>query len=142
MLHSQTTSPQLLKVLIKLMGMEILENFRLVGGTALSLLRGHRLSDDIDLFTYQEYGSINFSAIETQIGNSFSYVINTNEEFPELKELNKAGLHLYIGEDESTALKADILNWSDPFYFDPIIIDNIRLATEKEIATMKLDAIS
>ena len=58
MLHIQTTNPELLKVLKKLMGMEMLKDFRLVGGTALSLLRGHRISEDIDLFTYQEYGAI------------------------------------------------------------------------------------
>ncbi len=31
--------------------------FRLVGGTSLSLRYGHRMSDDIDLFTDAEYGS-------------------------------------------------------------------------------------
>lgn len=43
---------------------DVFSDFRLVGGTALSLLRGHRMSIDIDLFTDAEYGTINFEAID------------------------------------------------------------------------------
>jgi Nucleotidyl transferase AbiEii toxin, Type IV TA system len=39
------------------------KDFRLVGGTALSLYRGHRLSEDIDLFTDAPYGSIDFGVL-------------------------------------------------------------------------------
>ena len=35
--------------------------FRLVGGTSLSLQLGHRMSDDIDLFTDDPYDSFNFA---------------------------------------------------------------------------------
>lgn len=122
--------------------MDMLSDFRLVGGTALSLLRGHRISEDIDLFTYQEYGSVNFPKIEKRIKEIFPFVINTDDNFPELKELVTTGLHLHLGEDEAIAIKVDILNWIDPFYFDQMIVDNIRLATELEIATMKLDTLS
>lgn len=142
MLHTQTTSKELLKVLKKLMSDDRLADFRLVGGTALSLLRGHRISDDIDLFTFQNYGFVDFTAIENNIRNTFSFVINSNDNFPELKELTTIGLHLYLGEDEATSVKVDIINWNDPFHFAPLIIDEIRMATELEIATMKLDAIS
>lgn len=48
--------------------------FRLVGGTALSLQLGHRMSDDIDLFTDHEYGSIDFDAIDSYLRNQFHYV--------------------------------------------------------------------
>jgi len=34
----------------KLMESDLLKDYRMVGGTALSLYRGHRRSDDIDLF--------------------------------------------------------------------------------------------
>lgn len=37
---------------------KVFEPFRLVGGTALSLQMGHRLSVDIDLFTDAEYGTL------------------------------------------------------------------------------------
>lgn len=52
----------------------LLEAFRLVRGTALSLLKGHRISVDIDLFTDQEYGTTNFRAIEQWIERSFPVV--------------------------------------------------------------------
>lgn len=141
MLYTKSTGKELLEVLRKLMSLELLADFRLVGGTALSLLRGHRISEDIDMFTYQEYGAVDFIAVENEIKQAFPYLWNTSDEFPELKE-NKTGLHLYIGEDKKSAVKVDILNWNDPFYFEQKIIDGIRLATLEEIATMKLDTIS
>ena len=48
-----------------LMAAEAFAAFRLVGGTALSLYRGHRMSIDIDLFTDAEYDSVDFEAIDT-----------------------------------------------------------------------------
>lgn len=51
MLKTFTTSDELLSVLKLLMKMPLLANFRLVGGTALSLLHGHRKSEDIDFFS-------------------------------------------------------------------------------------------
>lgn len=53
-LHKDTVSPNLLNILEKLMVSEALKDFCLVGGTALSLQRGHRRSIDIDLFTDDE----------------------------------------------------------------------------------------
>lgn len=50
MLHHETTSNELFDVLVRLMSMAELSDFRLVGGTALSLLRGHRESVGIDMF--------------------------------------------------------------------------------------------
>ncbi len=64
MLHAFTTSEELLQILRTLMKVPSLRAFRLVGGTALSLLKGHRISEDIDMFTSIEYGSLNFVAIE------------------------------------------------------------------------------
>ncbi|WP_316844331.1 nucleotidyl transferase AbiEii/AbiGii toxin family protein [Pedobacter psychrodurus] len=53
---------------------EELSAFRLVGGTALSLYLGHRLSVDIDLFTDAAYGSIDFDLIEEFLRVKFPYV--------------------------------------------------------------------
>ena len=49
-MYSESVTPELLEVLRKLMAVEALLPFRLVGGTAISLQMGHRLSIDIDLF--------------------------------------------------------------------------------------------
>jgi hypothetical protein len=47
MLKTFTTSEELFQVLKELMKIPSLKDFRLVGGTALSLLHGHRKSEDI-----------------------------------------------------------------------------------------------
>ena len=51
MLHKETVSSEMWILLQTLMKDEMLKDFNLVGGTALSLQIGHRLSIDIDLFT-------------------------------------------------------------------------------------------
>jgi hypothetical protein len=50
--------------LLILMSANEFKDFHLVGGTALSLHLGHRMSADIDLFTDAAYGSVDFDAIE------------------------------------------------------------------------------
>ena len=53
MLREETVEPGTLGLLKKIVTLPELKQFRLVGGTALSLLYGHRKSIDIDLFTDQ-----------------------------------------------------------------------------------------
>jgi Nucleotidyl transferase AbiEii toxin, Type IV TA system len=51
MLQIETVEPHTFSVLKQLMEMPELKDFSLVGGTALSLLYGHRMSVDLDLFS-------------------------------------------------------------------------------------------
>lgn len=51
MLYYNTVNELLKQILLTLMSAEVFAPFRLVGGTALSLQLGHRMSIDIDLFT-------------------------------------------------------------------------------------------
>ncbi len=55
MLHTQTLSPQTLELIQALQEEPLLQGFHLVGGTALALQIGHRISIDIDLFTRGDY---------------------------------------------------------------------------------------
>lgn len=64
MLFFNTVSDFLKDVLFRTMASVEINRFRLIGGTALSLQLGHRLSVDIDLFTDAQYRSIDISAIE------------------------------------------------------------------------------
>ena len=50
MLQLKTIEPYTFSILNKLMEIPELQGFSLVGGTALSLLYGHRMSVDLDLF--------------------------------------------------------------------------------------------
>ena len=63
MLFWNTVSVNLKEVLLLLMHSPVLASFRLVGGTALSLHLGHRMSIDIDLFSDAPYGSIDFDIV-------------------------------------------------------------------------------
>ena len=63
-IHYNTVTPLLKEVLDILMKEETFAPFRLVGGTNLSLRLGHRMSDDIDLFTDAEYGSLDFRVFQ------------------------------------------------------------------------------
>ena len=64
-LHWGTVEPLLKETLTILSKHQLSQSFRLVGGTSLSLQLGHRMSDDIDLFTDALYNSIDFSAIDS-----------------------------------------------------------------------------
>ncbi len=142
MLKTYTTSDELLNVLTTLMRLPSLANFRLVGGTALSLLHGHRKSDDIDLFTHQPYASVDFKIIEADLRKFFPYVCNDDQLLGIIISENNYGLHLHIGESQSASVKTDVLNWSDDFLYPAYEVDNIRMATFEELALMKLDTIS
>lgn len=50
MLHYETIHPDALELLIKIQSLEMFRDLRLVGGTALALQLGHRVSIDLDLF--------------------------------------------------------------------------------------------
>ncbi|HVX00910.1 MAG TPA: nucleotidyl transferase AbiEii/AbiGii toxin family protein [Candidatus Babeliaceae bacterium] len=111
MLYWNTVTPTLKEELIKLMQAQELRDFRLVGGTALSLYWGHRMSVDIDLFTDAPYGSIDFDAIELFLKNNFSYV---HGDFGGNAAMGKSYL---VGSDEESAIKLDIYYSMDLFLY-------------------------
>lgn len=63
-LHTSTVTKQLKSILDNLMKEDLFSPFVLVGGTNLSLRFGHRMSDDIDLFTESDYGSLDYESME------------------------------------------------------------------------------
>ena len=109
--------------------------FRLVGGTALSLQLGHRMSVDIDLFTDAQYGTIDFDKIEKFLRNHYAYV---DPGFGTQPGMGKSCL---IGQDSDNAIKLDIY-YTDKFIQPELIIDEVRLATIEEIIAMKIDVIA
>ncbi|GAA4925131.1 nucleotidyl transferase AbiEii/AbiGii toxin family protein [Mucilaginibacter defluvii] len=74
MLYWNTVSPALKNNLLTIMQGQPFNEFRLVGGTALSLYWGHRMSIDIDLFTDAPYGSVDFTSIEAYLKQTFRFV--------------------------------------------------------------------
>jgi hypothetical protein len=59
MLQKHTVSKPLLNLLKDLQKDNVFKDYFLVGGTALSLQIGHRISVDIDLFTNNELNNYN-----------------------------------------------------------------------------------
>jgi len=133
-LHYTTTSPQLLSILKKLMESSGFNEFRLVGGTALSLHKGHRLSVDIDLFTDAAYGSINFETLEKYLRDNWPYV-DTTDIIPV-----GMGKPYFVGLNKDDCIKLD-LYYTDEFINNFQLVDGIRLASIDEIVAMKVDVI-
>ena len=75
-LYWNTVVPILKEVLQDCIDETVFKPFRLVGGTALSLQLGHRMSVDIDLFTDSEYGSIDFKAIREFLELKYPFCVS------------------------------------------------------------------
>ena len=133
-LHYETVTPLLLESLNKLMKLEVFRPFKLVGGTALSLQIGHRLSVDIDLFTEEPYGSIDFQKIELILNQNFKYVDSL--DIP----IIGMGKSYFIGESPINAIKLDVY-YTDKFQYNSLQIDEIRMISIKDIIAMKMDVI-
>ncbi|MDM1299981.1 nucleotidyl transferase AbiEii/AbiGii toxin family protein [Empedobacter falsenii] len=133
-LFYNTVNPILKSSLEALMLSDIFKDFRLVGGTSLSLQLGHRISIDIDLFSDIEYGSIDFDAIENFLTSKFNYLDFNSDLIPAF------GKSYTIGDNKDDSVKLDIF-YTDPFITNEIVIDNIRLASIDEIIAMKIDVI-
>lgn len=129
-----TITPLLRTVLTKMMEAGPFQQFRLVGGTSLSLQLGHRISVDIDLFTDAAYDSINFSVIDNFLRDSFTYVSE-----PQSGVIGMGQSYL-IGESEGDSVKLD-LYYTDTFIQPELVIEPFRLATIEEIIAMKIDIV-
>lgn len=133
-LHWETVVPLLKTTLTAVSRHELFESFRLVGGTSLSLQLGHRMSDDIDLFTDAPYGSINFSAIDNLLRNTFSYV-SALQAGPV-----GMGTSYLVGETGKNTVKIDLF-YTDTFIQPALEIGSYRLATIEEIIAMKMEVV-
>ncbi|RRJ92907.1 nucleotidyl transferase AbiEii/AbiGii toxin family protein [Flavobacterium macacae] len=126
MLHKETVSAEMWELLQKLMKDEKLKDYFLVGGTALALRLGHRLSVDIDLFTTKDFDS--------------------KEMFKYLKEAYRAEL-IEDGLSNNTVLafigniKVDVLTHNYPLVAPLEYNDGIRMVSNQDIGAMKLHAI-
>jgi predicted nucleotidyltransferase component of viral defense system len=109
------------------MAMPELSDFYLVGGTALSLQFGHRISVDLDLFSTIDFDNATLAKnLETKI-TTFTYH----------STLNPIGLFCYI-ED----IKVDFVkHHQHPLIADTLENDGIRMFSLEDIVAMKVNAI-
>lgn len=129
-LCAPTVTPFMVRTLHALQQEASLASFRLAGGTSIALLRGHRQSIDLDLFTDQRI-------VLTQLDESvrkFTLLTKTQSsigctyEFPD--------------PDGGPSLKVDFCNWRTPFLHPPLVVEGLRLTDLRESCADKFNAIT
>jgi hypothetical protein len=126
MLREETVEPGTLELLKKIVTLPELKQFRLVGGTAFSLLYGHRKSIDLDFFTDEPLQKeILIPALEVAFGKITPFN-------PNLKNIYQCIIQ---------NVKVDFVSVDDPFLNPIQLIDNIPFADIKDLIALKLNAV-
>jgi predicted nucleotidyltransferase component of viral defense system len=123
MLFFSTISPEALELLKDIQNNPGLNDFYLVGGTALALQYGHRISVDLDFFTDKEFDT-----------NSVIGSLNINTSVRILSQA-KNSLTLDIG-----SVKTDFIRHNYPLLNPVACTNKIRMASVEDIAAMKLNS--
>ncbi len=124
-MYPETINTKTKSVLAKIAELDFLKNFYLAGGTALAIQLGHRESIDLDFFTDEKFSVQSLKYKLSQIGNL-----------------------MVDYEDEDTLngtldeVKISFFHYGYKQNFNLVRHDNIFLADERDIAAMKIDAIS
>lgn len=125
MLSFQTVLPDTLELLKRLMREPLFSSLRLVGGTALALQYGHRRSIDLDMFGLLEPDTEKVTAALASMG-----------------EVTVGACSDRIKNYRINSIKVDLIDYSRYEWLEaPIVEDDIRLASPKDIAAMKVNAI-
>ena len=126
MLREETVEPGTLGLLKQMVALPEMKQYRLVGGTALSLIYGHRKSIDLDFFTDEPH---DLDALIPVLEKNFGRVIPINERF-------KA-----IYQCEIQNVKVDFVSVKDSFSNPTQLINNIPFADTKDLIALKLNAV-
>ena len=127
MLQTKTIEPGTLSVLNNLMKLHELNQFSLVGGTALSLKYGHRTSIDLDLFSTEDFvHEIIIESLQNTFGKGFEYRGN----------YTKWGIFCQIDN-----VKVDIVYYPHAIIHSIEKRSDIRLYHDNDLMAMKIQAI-
>lgn len=125
MLQQKGVSKRLLEIIRFVMARHEFAKFSLVGGTALTLQLGHRISVDADFFGEQDLAYLNISSVLGELGKV---------------QLLKKSLSIEVYSVYS--IKVDFVNYAYPLIKPVLEIEGIRMASKEDIAAMKLNAIA
>jgi predicted nucleotidyltransferase component of viral defense system len=125
MLHTQTVDGSTLELLRSLQQKEYLNDFFLVGGTALALYYGHRKSIDIDLFTNHAFDA---SLLLEQIQQDFPIQLHFTSSNTIKGSINN--------------VKVDLIAHRYQYLEDPLVYGDFKILSEIDIIAMKLNALS
>ncbi len=127
MLYTQTVEPRTFALLKQLLDMPELASFSLVGGTALSLVYGHRISIDLDLFSDIKFDQdLVINALRQKFTEGFIYE----------GEFKHFGIFCFVEN-----VKVDLVPYIHPLIRPIQVIDGIRMFSLEDIAAMKIQAI-
>ena len=127
MLYTQTVEPGTFALLKQLLDMPELASFSLVGGTALSLVYGHRISIDLDLFSDIKFDQdLVINALRQKFTEGFIYE----------GEFKHFGIFCFVEN-----VKVDLVPFRHPLIRPIQVIDGIRMFSLEDIAAMKIQAI-
>ena len=124
MLYKETVSDTTYALLKKIMSDDTFKDFFLVGGTAISLQIGHRISEDLDLFTQKD---IDVDYCKHHLKDTYAF----STEFEKKNTLK--------GFIDKTLI--DFISYDYPIIDNILIEDGIRILSLKDIIPMKLVAI-
>ena len=125
MLHKETVSDFTLDLLKTLMADEKLTDFFLVGGTALALQIGHRISIDLDLFSRSSFSE---NDLLSHLEKKYRFKLDFQANQTLKGSINNVNV--------------DLITHSYPLVKRLVVTDNVRMASLEDIAAMKLNAIS
>lgn len=130
MLQTQSIYPATLELLRKLMAFEYLNSFNLVGGTALALQIGHRISIDLDLFSISDFDEkdLKLKIEKFCIENKYEYMWDIESNMSLSGTID--------------GIKVDFIRYPYELIDEIVIDENIRMLSIKDIAAMKLSAIA
>lgn len=125
MLSIQTVQPDTLELLKAISAQPEVKELRLVGGTALALQYGHRQSVDLDFFG--------------RLPEDKDELIDVVRRVGDVTVLNRSKIILQMVVNQ---VKVDFVDYSRyPWIDEPILGDGFVLASDKDIAAMKINAI-
>lgn len=125
MLSIQTVQPDTLELLKAISAQPEVKELRLVGGTALALQYGHRQSVDLDFFG--------------KLPEDKDELIDVVRRVGDVTVLNRSKIILQMVVNQ---VKVDFVDYSRyPWIDEPILGDGFVLASDKDIAAMKINAI-
>lgn len=124
MLQQNAVYPNTFELLVQLMKLPALAQFHLVGGTALALQLGHRISVDLDLFSQNAFDTHELLGVLNTLGKT-QVIGNSN-----------SALNLFLND-----VKIDIIHYPYPFIEPVFESQSIRFASLADIGAMKLWAI-
>lgn len=125
MLHLEAIHPVALGLLTAIQRNDLFADTRLVGGTALALQIGHRTSIDLDFFGHRPIAPL-----------------DAEQEFARYGAVAVRSRSKRIQGYAVRGVQVDLVEYPYAWLDDPVTVDGLRLASLRDIAAMKLAAIT